>query len=93
MVLRLTIVSGYGDVEVPDNFQWFLFVYLSLSTYFVGSAFGKLGALSTRLESMRRHFAWEHQEASHEMLADFSGRDPNHRHSQNMENPEMEREM
>ena len=87
------IALGYGDVKVPDNIHWFMIFYLSLSTYFVGIALGKLGALSKKLEAIRRHFAWEQQESSHDMLADFSGRDLLCCGSQNGDNVETEREM
>lgn len=38
------------------------------------SAFGKLGELSKKLESMQRLYLWQQQEASYTMLHDFSGR-------------------
>ncbi|EED88838.1 predicted protein [Thalassiosira pseudonana CCMP1335] len=72
--VQTTTTIGYGDVETPDNFRWFMIIYLSISTYFVGNAIGKLGELNDKLESMRKMYLWEQQEASYEMLADFSGR-------------------
>lgn len=51
--------------------------YLAISTYFVGSAFGKLRDLSQKLESMQRLYLWQQQEATYTMLADFSGRPEN----------------
>jgi len=38
------------------------------------SAFGKLGELSKKLESMQLLYLWQQQEPSYEMLRDFSGR-------------------
>jgi hypothetical protein len=40
----------------------------------VGNAIGKLRDLSSRLESMQKLYLWQQQEASYEMLSDFSGR-------------------
>merc|ERR1711957_133055 len=67
---------GYGDLETPASLQWFSLLYLAISTYFVGSAFGKLGELSKKLESMQRLYLWQQfsEEASYMMLNDFSGR-------------------
>ncbi|KAL7547215.1 hypothetical protein ACHAWF_010540, partial [Thalassiosira exigua] len=72
--VQTTTTIGYGDVTTPDNLRWFSLLYLAISTYFVGSAFGKLGELSNKLESMQRLYLWQQQEASYTMLHDFSGR-------------------
>ena len=65
------------DVEVPPSLRWFMIFYLAISTYFVGSALGKLRDLSQKLESMQRLYLWQQQEATYTMLADFSGRPEN----------------
>jgi len=72
--VQTTTTIGYGDVDTPDSLRWFLLLYLAISTYFVGSAFGKLRELNTNLESMQKLYLWQQQEASYTMLADFSGR-------------------
>jgi len=72
--VQTTTTIGYGDVTPPEGFRWFLLFYLAISTYAVGSAFGKLRDFSAKLESMRLLYAWQQQEASHAMLADFSGK-------------------
>jgi hypothetical protein len=46
----------------------------SLSLCGSSSAFGKLGELSKKQESMQRLYLWQQQEASYMMLKDFSGR-------------------
>lgn len=63
-----------GDVDVPNSFKWFLLFYLAISTYFVGNAIGKLRDVNKRLDAMRNLYLWQQQEASFEMLNDFSGR-------------------
>jgi len=72
--VQTTTTIGYGDIDTPESLRWFLLVYLAISTYFVGSAFGKLGELSKKLESMHQLYRWQQQEASYTMLQDFSGR-------------------
>jgi len=72
--VQTTTTIGYGDVAIPESLRWFLLLYLALSTYFVGSAFGKLGMLSEKIQSMQMLYTWEQQEASYTMLHDFSGR-------------------
>ena len=72
--VQTTTTIGYGDVEIPPGLRWFMIFYLAISTYFVGSAFGKLRDLSQNLESMQQLYLWEQQEATYTMLADFSGR-------------------
>ena len=76
--VQTTTTIGYGDVKTPEGLRWFILFYLGLSTFFAGSAFGKLNKLSSNLESMQRLHLWQQQEASYTMLADFSGR-PDHR--------------
>lgn len=38
------------------------------------SAFGKLGQLNKKIQSMELLYLWQQQEASYSMLRDFSGR-------------------
>lgn len=56
------------------------------------SAFGKLGELSKKLESMQRLYLWQQQEASYTMLHDFSGR-PDSRDEKNADNDEEGKEI
>ncbi|KAL7452366.1 hypothetical protein ACHAWC_004089, partial [Mediolabrus comicus] len=72
--VQTTTTIGYGDVEIPPSLRIFMIFYLAISTYFVGSAFGKLRDLSQKLENMQRLYLWQQQEATYTMLADFSGR-------------------
>lgn len=62
------------DVDIPPSLRIFMIFYLAISTYFVGSAFGKLRDLGQKLEDMQRLYLWQQQEATYTMLADFSGR-------------------
>jgi hypothetical protein len=75
--VQTTTTIGYGDVDIPPSLRWFMVFYLAISTYFVGSAFGKLRDLSQKLDSMQNLYLWEQQEATYTMLADFSGRPEN----------------
>mmetsp|Transcript_206 Transcript_206/g.348 ORF Transcript_206/g.348 Transcript_206/m.348 type:complete len:1383 (+) Transcript_206:113-4261(+) len=75
--VQTTTTIGYGDVDIPPSLRWFMIFYLAISTYFVGSAFGKLRELSQKLESMQQLYLWQQQEATYTMLADFSGRPEN----------------
>jgi len=75
--VQTTTTIGYGDVDIPPSLRWFMIFYLAISTYFVGSAFGKLRDLSQKLESMQNLYLWQQQEATYTMLADFSGRPEN----------------
>ena len=34
--VQTTTTIGYGDVSTPESLEWFLLVYLAISTYFVG---------------------------------------------------------
>ena len=90
--VQTTMTIGYGDIQTPDSFRWFLFVYLNVSTYSVGSALGKLAMTSSKLESMQRLYLWQQQEATYTMLADFSGR-PDHRDDSGKNNEEALGEM
>ncbi|KAL7530444.1 hypothetical protein ACHAXR_005668 [Thalassiosira sp. AJA248-18] len=72
--VQTTTTIGYGDVTIPENLWWFFLLYLAISTYFVGSAFGRLGELNNKIEAMQRLYLWQQQEASYTMLNDFSGR-------------------
>jgi len=72
--VQTTTTVGFGDVETPHSFKWFLLFYLAISTYFVGNSIGRLRDLGQRLEAMQAMYLWEQQEATYEMLSDFSGR-------------------
>lgn len=66
--------KGYGDVKLPWDFRWFQVVYLVISTYFVGSAIGRLGNLKLELEELRLYYAWERREVSKAMIDDMKAR-------------------
>ena len=57
------------------------------------SAFGKLGKLNTKLESMQRLYLWEQQEPSYTMLHDFSGRPERRTNDEGDESLDFEPEM
>lgn len=68
------IYSGYGDVQIPWDYRWFQIFYLTLSTYFVGSALGRLSNLKHELEELRLYYAWERREVSKAMIDEMKAR-------------------
>lgn len=73
--VQTTTTIGYGDLDMSFDLRWFQIFYLTLSTYFVGDALGKLASLRTTIEQIRRRCAWERREVSKEMLKDMQSHD------------------
>lgn len=66
--VQTTTTIGYGDYAMPDYMRWFQIIYLSLGTYFTGSALGKLSALKEEMETIRRYHAFERREVNKHMM-------------------------
>lgn len=66
---------GYGDLDMPFQFRWFQILYLTIGTYFVGGAFGKLASLKQELEETRRLYAWQRRIVSKGMIQDMNQND------------------
>ena len=58
VAVQTTTTIGYGDYTIPEEMRWFQIIYLTISTYLVGNALGKLGNLHSDLEQVRRYHAW-----------------------------------
>lgn len=57
---------------MPFEFRWFQIIYLTLGTYFVGNAFGKLASLKQELEETRRFYAWKRRIVSKSLIQDMN---------------------
>lgn len=44
---------------MPINLRWFQIIYLTTSTYYVGTVLGQLANLKTEIAEIKRHHAWE----------------------------------
>ena len=53
---------------MPDYMRPFQIFYLTLGTYFTGSALGRLSALKEELEKIRRYHAFERREVNKHMM-------------------------
>ena len=62
---------GYGDLQMPFHMRWFQIFYLTLSTYFVGSALGKLGDLRSELEDLKRYYVWENRKVTRRFIEEM----------------------
>lgn len=60
---------------MPFEFRWFQIVYLTVGTFFVGGALGKLASLKQELEEMRRLYAWKRRIVSKGMIMDMNQND------------------
>lgn len=67
--------TGYGDLDMPFSFRWFQILYLTIGTYFVGNAFGKLASLKQELEETRRLYAWKRRVVSKGLIMDMNAND------------------
>ena len=65
-------ILGYGDLDMPFEFRWFQVLYLTVGTYFVGNAFGKLASLKRELDETRRFYAWKRRIVSKGMIMDMN---------------------
>lgn len=60
---------------MPFDFRWFQVIYLTVGTYFVGNALGKLASLKQELEETRRLYAWQRRIVSKGMVQDMNTND------------------
>lgn len=60
---------------MPFSFRWFQIIYLTVGTYFVGGALGKLASLKQELEDTRRLYAWQRRIVSKGMVMDMNMND------------------
>lgn len=66
---------GYGDLDMPFEFRWFQVLYLTIGTYFVGNALGKLASLKQELDETRSLYAWKRRIVSKGMIMDMNTND------------------
>ena len=56
---------------MPFHMRWFQIFYLTVSTYFVGSALGKLGDLRQQLQDMKRYYVWESRKVTRRFIEEM----------------------
>lgn len=66
--VQTTTTIGYGDYAMPDYMRPMQIFYLTLSTYFTGSALGRLSSLKEDLEKIRKYHAFERREVNKNMM-------------------------
>jgi len=71
----VAIPVGYGDLPQPFELRWFQIFYLTISTYFVGSALGQLGNLKSELADIRLSYAWESRPVTKRFMEEVRGYD------------------
>jgi len=60
---------------MPFEFRWFQVIYLTVGTYFVGNAFGRIASLKQELDETRRFYAWKRRKVSKAMIMDMNTND------------------
>jgi len=60
---------------MPFEFRWFQVIYLTVGTYFVGNALGKLASLKQELDETSRQYAWKRRVVSKGMIMDMNTND------------------
>ena len=60
---------------MPFEFRWFQVLFLTVGTYFVGGALGKLASLKQEFDATRRFYAWQRRVVSRGMIMDLEGND------------------
>jgi hypothetical protein len=73
--VQTTTTVGYGDLDMPFDFRWFQVIYLTVGTYFVGNALGKLANLKQELDETRSLYAWKRRIVSKGMIMDMNTND------------------
>jgi len=68
LAVQTTTTIGYGDLVQPFDMRWFQIFYLTLSTYFVGSALGQLGSLKSEIRDITQYYSWESRPVSKRFL-------------------------
>ena len=56
---------------MPFHMRWFQIFYLTVSTYFVGSALGKLGDVRQQLQDMKRYYVWESRKVTRRFIEEM----------------------
>jgi hypothetical protein len=69
--VQTTTTIGYGDLDMSFDLRWFQVFYLTLSTYFVGNALGKVASLQSTIEQIRRQYAWKRREVSKGLIKEM----------------------
>lgn len=70
------LTVGCGDIaEEPDGLRLFKVFYLLLSTYIVGSSFGRLGSLKEELSEMKQFHAWDTRPVTPRFIDEFQAYD------------------
>jgi len=69
--IQTTTTIGYGDLDMSFEMRWFQIFYLTVSTYFVGDCFGKLGSLKEEILEIRRQYAWGRRKCTKALINDM----------------------
>lgn len=69
--VQTTTTIGYGDLDMSFDLRWFQVFYLTLSTYFVSNALGKVASLLPEIERIRRQYAWKRREVSKGLIKEL----------------------
>jgi hypothetical protein len=69
--VQTTTTIGYGDLDMSFDLRWFQVFYLTLSTYFVGNALGKVASLQSEIDHIRRQYAWKRREVSKGLIKEM----------------------
>jgi hypothetical protein len=69
--VQTTTTIGYGDLDMSFDLRWFQVFYLTLSTYFVGNALGKVASLQSEIEQTRRQYAWKRRDVSKGLIKEM----------------------
>jgi Ion channel len=71
--IQTTTTIGYGDLTHPYGLRLFGILYLLLSTYLVGSSFGRLGSLHRELRELRRRHTWDRRPVTRRFIQELKG--------------------